>query len=119
MSGAGSVFDIQDCGSVLQAQPIDSGTVSSPDAFGRIQISLVLSTSGIGGIGLAGYIVDGNRVQMVENNNDLNDVFFGVTGGTAFAQSRVPALCLEEADKTTLAICKWLASQLRTRMERP
>jgi hypothetical protein len=31
--------------------------------------------------------VDNNRIRLVENSNDPNDVFFGVTGGTAFAQS--------------------------------
>ena len=86
ISGAGSVFDQGDCGFVLQAQPIDSGTVTAPDAFGRIQISLDLSTSGVGGIGLVGYIVDGNKVRLVENSSDPNDVFFGTTGGSAFAQ---------------------------------
>jgi hypothetical protein len=88
ISGGGSVFDINDgCDGVLLAnQPIDSGTVSSPDSFGRIQISLVLTTSGVGGIGLAGYIVDGNRTELVENSNDPNDIFFGVTGGTAYSQ---------------------------------
>lgn len=86
ISGAGSVFDQGDCGGVLQAQPIDSGTVSAPDAFGRIQISLVMSTSGVGGLGLVGYIVDGNKVRLVENSSDPNDVFFGTTGGFAFAQ---------------------------------
>jgi len=88
ISGVGSVFDINDFTNVSQSQPIDPSTVSAPDAFGRIQISLVLttSTSSVGGIGLIGYIVDGNRIRLVENGNDLNDVFFGVTGGTAFAQ---------------------------------
>lgn len=86
ISGAGSVFDQGDCGVVLQAQPIDSGTVSAPDGFGRIQISLVMSTSGVGGLGLVGYIVDGNKVRLVENDSDPNDVFFGTTGGSAFAQ---------------------------------
>lgn len=92
IDGAGSVFDINDCGATVAGtflqtdQPIDSGTVSAPDAFGRVQISLVLTTSGVGGIGLAGYIIDGNRIRLVENGNDPNDFFFGVTGGTAFAQ---------------------------------
>jgi hypothetical protein len=45
-----------------------------------------MSTSGVGGIGLVGYIVDGNKVRLVENNFDANDVFFGTTGGSAFAQ---------------------------------
>jgi hypothetical protein len=88
ISGTGSVFDINDAcnGILLTNQPIDPSTVSAPDAFGRIEISLDMTTSGIGGIGLAGYIVDGNRIRLVENSLDPNDVFFGVTGGTAFAQ---------------------------------
>ncbi len=86
ISGAGSVFDINDVGNVLQNQPINPSTVSSADSFGRIQISLDLTTSGVGGLGLAGYVVDGNRIRLVENSNDVNDIFFGVTGGTAFYQ---------------------------------
>ena len=87
ISGAGSVFDLDDLNTgTLQDQLIDSGTVSAPDAFGRIQISLVLTTSGVGGIGLAGYIVDDKRIELVENSNDPNDIFFGVTGGTAYPQ---------------------------------
>jgi hypothetical protein len=86
ISGAGSVFDLDDGGTLTQGAPIDSGTVSAPDAFGRIQISLVLTTSGVGGIGLAGYIVDDKRIELVENSNDPNDIFFGVTGGTAYPQ---------------------------------
>jgi hypothetical protein len=88
ISGTGSVFDINDAcdGVLLTNQPIDPSTVSSPDAFGRVQISLALTTSGVGGIGLVGYIIDGNRIRLVENSLDPNDVFFGVTGGTAFAQ---------------------------------
>jgi hypothetical protein len=86
ISGAGSVFDLDDGGTLTQGAPIDSGTVSSPDSFGRIQVSLVLTSSGVGGIGLAGYIVDSNRIFLVENSNDPNDIFFGVTGGVAYAQ---------------------------------
>jgi hypothetical protein len=87
ISGAGSVFDINDAGvGVLQNQPIDPSTLSAPDAFGRITVSLDLSTSGVGGIGLVAYVVDNSRVRLVENTNDPNDSFFGVTGGTAFAQ---------------------------------
>jgi hypothetical protein len=86
ISGSGSVIDINNMGNVLQNQPIDPSTVSAPDAFGRVQVSLDLTTSGIGGIGLVGYVVDGNRIRFVENSNDPNDTLFGVTGGTAFAQ---------------------------------
>src|SRR5260370_349119 len=86
ISGAGSVFDLDDGGALTQGAPIDPSTVTTVDSFGRIGISLVLTTSGVGGIGLAGYIVDSNRVFLVENSNDANDVFFGVTGGVAYAQ---------------------------------
>jgi hypothetical protein len=87
ISGGGSVFDLDDGGTLTQGAPIDSGTVMGPDTFGRVTISLVLSTSGVGGIGLAGYIVDSNRVFLVENSNDANDIFFGVTGGIAYTQT--------------------------------
>lgn len=86
ISGAGSVFDINDDGGVLQNQPIDPSTLSAPDQYGRITVSLALTTSGVGGIGLVAYVVDNSRVRLVENSNDPNDAFFGVTGGTAFAQ---------------------------------
>lgn len=84
ISGAGSVFDLGDCGAVLTAGTVDSdSTVSTPDSFGRIQVTLDLTTAGVGVVDLAGYIVDGNRIRLVEYNNDD---FGGVTGGTAFAQ---------------------------------
>ena len=86
ISGTGSVFDINDDGGVLQNQPIDPSTLSTPDQYGRIAVSLVLTTSGVGGLGLAAYVVDNSRIRLVENTNDPNDAFFGVTGGTAFAQ---------------------------------
>src|SRR5258708_31383967 len=86
ISGAGSVFDLDDGGALTQGAPIDPSTVTTFDSFGRIGISLVLTTSGVGGIGLPGYIVNSNRAFLVENSNDANDVFFGVTGGVAYAQ---------------------------------
>jgi len=86
VSGAGSVFDLNDCGNQLIAQVVDPSTVTAPDAFGRVQVSLVLSTSGVGGLGLVGYSVDGSKVVLVENNNDPNDVFFGTQLGTAYNQ---------------------------------
>jgi hypothetical protein len=88
ISGAGSVFDISDAGNQSLSQPVDASTVSAPDAFGRVQISLDLTTSGLGGIGFAGYVVDANHVHIVENNSDIFDAngFFGDTGGTATAQ---------------------------------
>jgi hypothetical protein len=86
ISGAGSVFDYNDLGTVQQNQPFAASTVSAPDGFGRVQFSLILNNSDVGGIGLAGYVVDGNRIALVENSGDPNDIVHGVTGGAAFAQ---------------------------------
>jgi len=87
ISGTGSIVDDDDCGSVEQGLTFDNtSTVSNPDSFGRVQVSLSMSSSLLGGIGMAGYIVDGTRIRLVENSNDPNDFFFGITGGTAFAQ---------------------------------
>jgi hypothetical protein len=89
ISGTGSIIDINDYGTagVQTTQIIDNtSTVGTPDSFGRVTVSLALTTTAIGGIGMAGYIVDGTRIRLVENSNDPNDIFFGVTGGTAIAQ---------------------------------
>lgn len=88
ISGTGSVFDLDDCGTISSAETIDPSTVSKADSFGRITVSLDLTTSGVGGIGLVGYVVDGNRIRLVENASDPIDYdgFYGVTGGTAFTQ---------------------------------
>jgi len=88
ISGTGSVFDQNDCGSgtSTQGEPVDASTVSGPDSYGRVELSLALTTSGVGGIGLVGYVRDATHLSLVENSNDPNDVFFGTTGGTAFGQ---------------------------------
>jgi hypothetical protein len=86
ISGKGSVLDLNDLGTVVTKQPFLASTVSAPDAFGRVQFSLVPNSSPIAGVGLAGYLVDGNRIPWIENSNDPNDLFAGVTGGAAFAQ---------------------------------
>lgn len=83
ISGTGSVFDINDCGGFAQNLPVDSGSVTSTDGSGRVLISLNLTTSGAGGITLIGYVVDGSRIRVIEDNTDL---YGGVTGGTLFAQ---------------------------------
>ena len=79
-----SVFDFNDAGTVGQAQTFTSGTVSAPDAFGRIQISLTPSNSSAAPqFGMIGYIIGTNRIQFVETANDgIN----GTMGGTAFGQ---------------------------------
>jgi hypothetical protein len=84
ISGAGSVFDADDAGYTAQAQPIDPSTVSAPDSFGRTEISLDLTTSGWGNANYAGYIVDANRIQLLETTT--GELYPGVSGGTALAQ---------------------------------
>ena len=89
ISGAGSVFDLNDAGTIFAAQPVDPSTVSSTDTLGRLTVTLNLSTSGLGGIGLIGYVVDGKQIHLIENNSDPvdNNGFFGTVGGDAFAQT--------------------------------
>jgi len=90
ISGTGSVFDLNDQGAILASQPIDPSTATAPDAFGRFTLSLDLATSGVGGVGLIGYVVDGKQIHLIENNNDALDCpgdFCGTVGGNAFAQS--------------------------------
>jgi hypothetical protein len=81
---ATSVFDFNDSGTLGQAQGFTAGTVSAPDSFGRIQISLTPSSaSGAPQFGMIGYIIGTNRIQLVETANDgIN----GTMGGSAFGQ---------------------------------
>jgi hypothetical protein len=80
-----SVFDLNDGGgTILLAQGFSSGSVSAPDSFGRIAISLTpSSSSSIPSIGLTGYVLDGHTIQLLESQSDnLNSDL----GGTALAQ---------------------------------
>jgi hypothetical protein len=79
-----SVFDYNDNGAVGQAKTFASGSVNSPDSFGRVTISLNPAiSSGLGQFGLSAYIVNANRVELIE---DLNDTLNGVLGGTGLGQ---------------------------------
>lgn len=81
---ANSEFDYFDGGTVGQDQTFSSGTVSSPDSFGRITISLTASqVSGGTQFAVSGYIVGPNRIQLVESPNDN---LGGTLGGTALGQ---------------------------------
>jgi hypothetical protein len=84
LSTASSVFDYNDGGNVvLSAQSFDSGSITTPDSFGRITISLnPNAASNIPSFVLTGYLV-GGRVQLLESqSDDMN----GDIGGTALAQ---------------------------------
>lgn len=78
ISGAGSVIDINICGSVSQDQPLPASTVLGPDSLGRVLVNLNLTPT----VNYAGYIVSSSKVVLVETA----DVLGGDTGGTAFAQ---------------------------------
>jgi hypothetical protein len=85
LSTGNSVFDLNDGdGIVLQGQTFASGSITAPDSFGRITISLVPSVlSGVPSFTLTGYIVDGSRVQLLESQADTLNADLG---GSALAQ---------------------------------
>jgi hypothetical protein len=89
ISGAGSVLDAIDPGQnaagVLTLQP---STVSAPDQYGRVVLRLFSTTlSGFPSLFLAGYMIDGTRMRLVETeDNGGTTNFEGVMGGTALAQ---------------------------------
>ena len=84
LNTANSVFDLNDGdGQTLLAQGFSSGSISAPDSFGRIAISLTPSSSSVGSIGLTGYVLDGHTIQLLESQSDTLN---GDLGGTAFAQ---------------------------------
>ena len=78
---ASSIYDANDGGTVTLGKIFNSGSVSTPDSFGRVTINLNPST-GVKNLVLAGYIVDASRIQLVESS----DAFLGSLGGTAFGQ---------------------------------
>ncbi|HUD65076.1 MAG TPA: hypothetical protein VMQ17_10885 [Candidatus Sulfotelmatobacter sp.] len=81
ISGTGSVFDINDDGTVNRSQTFAASTVSAPDSFGRVQFSLVPSAT-VSPINLVGYIVGPKHIWLVETN----DMFAGTMGGEALGQ---------------------------------
>jgi len=84
LSVANSIFDYFDGGAVGQGQTFASGTVTAPDSFGRITISLTPSqASGAVEFSVIGYIVGFARIQFVES---VNDTLGGTLGGTALGQ---------------------------------
>ena len=85
LSTSNSVFDIADAdGTVLTQQTFSSGSVSAPDAYGRVTVNLTPNTaSNVPTIALSAYIVDGHTIQIIESQGDgLN----ADMGGTALAQ---------------------------------
>lgn len=78
-----SVFDYNDSNTVFQGQTFSSGSISTPDSFGRVSFNLVPSNpANVSGFILTGYIV-GNKIQLLE---DQQDGLQGVVGGVALNQ---------------------------------
>ncbi len=82
ISGAGSVFDINNSGVVTQNQTFAASTVTTPDTSGRFALTLVPSSSSIPSFNLVGYTVDSTHIRLVEGLDHLG----GITGGTALVQ---------------------------------
>ena len=86
ISGAGSVFDINDSFTPIPTQSFDASSVTTPDSFGRVTFTLNPSAaSGVPQIGLAGYIVGPGRVHLVETADAFRGSF-GSMGGEALGQ---------------------------------
>ena len=84
ISTTGTIFDLNASGNTFAAQTITTGSVSSPDATGRMTFSLTPSNSGsIGAMNFVGYIVDASHIRLVEGADQLG----GTTGGVALAQN--------------------------------
>jgi hypothetical protein len=85
ISGTGSVFDANDCGSGSTFAGLDfanTSVVSAPDANGRVTFTLDTNSEDFPEIILAGYIVDSTHVRLVETV----DTYDGTLGGFALSQ---------------------------------
>ena len=81
ISNTGSVFDYNESGTFGQNQLFSSGSVTAPDSFGRLTITLTPSSAT--GFILTGYIVGTNRIELVEA---YPDPLQGDLGGVALGQ---------------------------------
>ena len=77
ISGTGSIGDLDYSGTLSLAQSVD-GSVTAPDSFGLVKVTLNLGTTGV--LAFDGYIVDSTHIQLIEDDS------FGVSGGTAISQ---------------------------------
>jgi hypothetical protein len=83
ISTAGSVLDIKDGASMGQKQGFSAGTVSAPDAYGRVVLMLTpASTPALNSFAVAAYPVSTSQMQLVETQDALS----GDLGGTALGQ---------------------------------
>jgi hypothetical protein len=86
ISGAGSVFDQNDGGTLSSNELFAPSTVSPPDNFGQVTFDLKPMTpdSTVLEFIMVGYIVDADHIRWIEDG--LDDTLLGTTGGTALGQ---------------------------------
>ena len=84
ISGAGSVADQDDAGIVFPSATI-SGTVTSPDALGSLKFNLIAAFSP-NPIQFTGYIIDAQRITLIESDNIGSGAGVGSTAGLAIGQ---------------------------------
>jgi hypothetical protein len=88
ISGAGSILDLIDTGGGQSGgYTLGIGSVSAPDALGRVQIGLQPSPSTLSPITLVGYVVDATHIRLIESDDPGNAASYqGVLGGLALGQ---------------------------------
>ncbi len=84
ISGAGSVADQDDAGTVFPSATI-SGTVTAPDSLGSVKFNLTAAFSPKP-IQFTGYIVDAQHMRLIESDNTGSGTGLGSTSGIAIAQ---------------------------------
>jgi len=83
LDASGSIFDANDDETIFTLQQFSSGGVSAPDSFGRVQVKLdPTDATDFPEIVLAGYLVDGTHIRLVETS----DSYLGELGGSAYWQ---------------------------------
>jgi hypothetical protein len=89
ISGAGSIFDFNDCANPVTEQTFTASSISyGPDQYGLVTFSLNTADftgSNPASITLDGYMVDATHIRLIENwfADDLQSI----TGGTALGQT--------------------------------
>lgn len=83
ISGTGSVFDVNNGGTTFPTQTLTASTVTGPDSFGNV--TFTLNISGGGSLIFDGYMIDANRMRIIENW--YNDSVGLQMGGTALTQT--------------------------------
>jgi hypothetical protein len=88
ISGAGSVLDsIDPEGEQTGSYALGAGTVTAPDAQGRVQIVLQPTDPTLEIITLVGYIVDATHIRLIESGDTSDGANYqGVLGGLALGQ---------------------------------